>query len=283
MTGRHTDPIPNSFQVPNIYVDDVLPHLSGSETKILLFIVRKTFGWRKSEDRISISQMAEGTGVSPRHAIRGVKTLVAMGVVLEHTESGKTTAYRLQLDGSKFRLPTGQDVTSDEMSPVTRWHGTPDKSDIGTPDKREYTETQVLNPLTETQRGGTRARASTAPPPERGPHYAALAQGVREPQTEAEREECARVATRLARDRIEPVEIARRCQRYRERWPDKACSYRAIERNWGILGEEVTRLPAPIRDRASPDEAGLSKAALRARQAVVETMSLVGGPDGYKH
>lgn len=165
MSSRQNDPIPNSFQVPNVYVDQVLPHLSGAEAKILLFIVRKTFGWQKREDRISITQMADGTGVSPRHAMRGVKTLVAMGIVIEHAESGKTTSYRLQLDGSRFNLPGAQNVTPDRMSPVTEGNRTPDKRYRGTPDKREYTETQELNPLRETQtRESAPARVSRTQP-----------------------------------------------------------------------------------------------------------------------
>jgi hypothetical protein len=48
--------IPNSFQVSNIIVDDALHKMSGSAAKCYLLIVRKTIGWQKKYDAISMSQ-----------------------------------------------------------------------------------------------------------------------------------------------------------------------------------------------------------------------------------
>ena len=42
--------------VPNGIIDWLLPDLTGGELKVLLYICRRTRGFRKQEDRISVSQ-----------------------------------------------------------------------------------------------------------------------------------------------------------------------------------------------------------------------------------
>src|SRR2546427_11455404 len=51
---------PNFTQVPDEFFDFLLPRLSGAEIKVLLYIMRRTFGWKKASDDISFSQICEG-------------------------------------------------------------------------------------------------------------------------------------------------------------------------------------------------------------------------------
>lgn len=51
----------NYTQIPNQILDK-MADFSDQEFKILLFLCRKTFGWHKKRDRISYSQISEGTG-----------------------------------------------------------------------------------------------------------------------------------------------------------------------------------------------------------------------------
>ena len=46
--------IPNSFQMPNAFVDEVMVKLNDPAVKIYLVIVRKTRGWHKEFDSISL-------------------------------------------------------------------------------------------------------------------------------------------------------------------------------------------------------------------------------------
>jgi hypothetical protein len=46
--------------VPDELFDEQLPDLSGAELKVLLYIIRRTFGFKKDSDNISLSQMLEG-------------------------------------------------------------------------------------------------------------------------------------------------------------------------------------------------------------------------------
>ncbi|MCC6168721.1 MAG: replication protein [Caldilineaceae bacterium] len=69
--------VPNAFQVPNEVVDDGwLKELGGAEIKVLIFITRKTFGFNKiGGDRIPLSQIIAGTGLSRQTAVSAIQVL----------------------------------------------------------------------------------------------------------------------------------------------------------------------------------------------------------------
>ena len=55
--------------------------ISGEERQILDCILRKTYGWNKCEDAISISQFADMTGIQKPHIIRAIKGLLAKNII----------------------------------------------------------------------------------------------------------------------------------------------------------------------------------------------------------
>jgi hypothetical protein len=61
MSDTHTRFIPNSFQTPNAYNDDLMWLLTSPEWKVLSYTARRIFGFQKRHDRISISQYTDGT------------------------------------------------------------------------------------------------------------------------------------------------------------------------------------------------------------------------------
>lgn len=52
---------PKFFMTPNIYVDVLMPLLTPEEFMVLMFAVRRTLGFHKRQDRISLSQFCTGT------------------------------------------------------------------------------------------------------------------------------------------------------------------------------------------------------------------------------
>jgi phage replication O-like protein O len=50
--------------------------LSGSEFRCVFYLLRKTYGWNKKEDKISLSQWAEGTDTKRNHVIATLNGLV---------------------------------------------------------------------------------------------------------------------------------------------------------------------------------------------------------------
>ena len=47
-------------KVPNILADELLPHLGEADLKVLLFLMRRTFGFHKAADAVSLDQIEHG-------------------------------------------------------------------------------------------------------------------------------------------------------------------------------------------------------------------------------
>ncbi len=105
---------PNFTQTPNILMDDWLPHLSHVELKVLMVIMRKTFGWQKVRDRISLSQLEKFTGSLRKAILKAVNDLQDKGLILKKVEGKigtQKTYYELViLDNSNNSYPCPQDT-----------------------------------------------------------------------------------------------------------------------------------------------------------------------------
>lgn len=87
--------VPNSFQVPNAFVDEVLSQISDAACKIYLIINRKTRGWTKEMDSISLSQLEKISGKSRPTVIRAKNELIKYGLVLEMPSTSHGNTYKL--------------------------------------------------------------------------------------------------------------------------------------------------------------------------------------------
>lgn len=105
---------PTTTPVPDIIFDEFLARLGEAELKALLYIVRRTFGFKKASDPISFNQflrgivtldgrvLDSGCGVRDRTTLsRALQSLEAKGII--HSEKGidqrgenETTVYSLQ-------------------------------------------------------------------------------------------------------------------------------------------------------------------------------------------
>lgn len=103
----------NYTQVPDELFDLLLPTLADNELRVLLYIIRRTFGFKRDSDTISLSQMVNGittregqvldtgTGLSKSSVARGLKSLRERGVIVAtrnaSAERGdQPTTYRLR-------------------------------------------------------------------------------------------------------------------------------------------------------------------------------------------
>lgn len=96
---------PNTFQTPNILVDEYMRFLDGDEVKCYLVIVRKTLGWLKRTDKISKSQIADLTGLSDDRVNTCMKNLVAFRLVARLDNGDPLNKlgveWKLELDDTK--------------------------------------------------------------------------------------------------------------------------------------------------------------------------------------
>jgi hypothetical protein len=106
--------IPNSCQLPNVFVDRYMSILTPPEWKVLTYAVRRIFGFNKRRDRISISQFCNGvttkegkvldrgTGLSKQAVMDALDRLIQYGLIVKVENSDPTKnlspLYELQLD-----------------------------------------------------------------------------------------------------------------------------------------------------------------------------------------
>lgn len=120
---------PNYTPVPDELFDEQLPELSGAELKVLLYVIRRTFGFKRESDNISISQMLNGlhtydgrqldrgVGLTKKTLLLAIKSLEEKNVIFTErrrsAERGdEPTSYRLNIAEAqtpeKTTLPVGE-------------------------------------------------------------------------------------------------------------------------------------------------------------------------------
>ena len=84
---------PHYTQIPDQLFDELMPMLSGAELKVLLYICRRTFGFKKQSDTISFRQMVrdiktkegktldKGTGLSKDSVAHTLNSLEAKNII----------------------------------------------------------------------------------------------------------------------------------------------------------------------------------------------------------
>jgi hypothetical protein len=104
---------PNYTMVPDQLFDELLVTLSGAELKALLYITRRTFGFKRESDAISLSQMLlgitakdgrildRGVGLSKPSLLAALRSLIARNIIeTERQRSAERgdqpTVYRLR-------------------------------------------------------------------------------------------------------------------------------------------------------------------------------------------
>ena len=97
--------------------------IPGEARQVLDFILRKTYGWHKKQDSISLTQFEKGTGLKRNQVCRAIKKLTSMNIIVKGSDSivtpgsdnGVTTisSYEFQKDFEKW-VGSYNAVTSDK-------------------------------------------------------------------------------------------------------------------------------------------------------------------------
>lgn len=77
-------------------------NLSPYEARLLWFIIRKTYGFNKTSDRISLSQFAKATLLDRRNVHRALQSLIQREIIVISRDDRKRISYRVQKDYSKW-------------------------------------------------------------------------------------------------------------------------------------------------------------------------------------
>jgi hypothetical protein len=122
---------PNFTSVPDEFFDDLVTRIGNAELRVLLYIIRRTFGFKKQRDSISLSQMVDGivrkdgtrldsgTGLKKAAVCKALNSLERQGIIYRTKQfdvlgGAVATSYQLHMKGA---VPV---ETAGEGTPVSQ-------------------------------------------------------------------------------------------------------------------------------------------------------------------
>lgn len=108
---------PRYTPIPDYMLDHLMADLSGAELKVLLYIMRRTFGWKKESDDIGLKQLTSGitardgrvvdrgTGLAKSSVVAAIKSLEEWGIIERRENSDaergdRPSTYRVRLSNT---------------------------------------------------------------------------------------------------------------------------------------------------------------------------------------
>lgn len=157
---------PHYTQVPDELFDVLLPHLREAELKALLYIIRRTFGFKKASDAISFNQflhgittkdgrvLDQGCGLRDRTSLsKALQSLEEKGIILSEKRTNEekgvheTTVYNLRFSEEGV---VGETYYR-SMNPLPRVVGEPDQQETEQQTDKQQTDNVVVDKLIEAQ------------------------------------------------------------------------------------------------------------------------------------
>jgi hypothetical protein len=116
--------MPDQFphtRTPNAFLDEVLPRIDSlGELKVSLIVIRKTLGWHKDTDLISLSQLQRLTGLTRPTILRGIEMALRRGTIFRRAVGG-SYRYGLLEDPARWSPPgRGKDSLPGRSNSFTR-------------------------------------------------------------------------------------------------------------------------------------------------------------------
>lgn len=113
----------NGFtQIPNEILEALCKvNLSPYESRVLLYLMRKTFGWHKKMDRIALSQYSEDLRIDRRLVHRTLRRLSSRQMIVIRRDDRNSISYGFQEDienwkGSSPKMPV---ISSDDKTVIS--------------------------------------------------------------------------------------------------------------------------------------------------------------------
>ena len=87
--------------------------LNGAQWSVAMTVLRKTWGWKKKTDQISLSQFSTSTNLPRRTISRALASLENSRILVPHRSPGKMTEWSFNKDWESWGLGT-------PMTPVSK-------------------------------------------------------------------------------------------------------------------------------------------------------------------
>lgn len=126
--------IPNSAQIPNIIFDEIMRKLSDAEFRVYMCIARKTFGFNKRRDKISVSQIESMSGLTRRGVQKALQSLITGNYIVATLTKGgaEVNEYEINLTetGGEHSSPVNS-VHPRTTFAANEMHGRGEPNDTG--------------------------------------------------------------------------------------------------------------------------------------------------------
>lgn len=93
--------------------------INRDSLRIVLFIIRKTYGWRKKRDRISLSQFVEELGIDRTNVCRHINKLSAMKIIIR-IQDDNGNEYEINKNYEEWELVVKQLVVKQPLEVVAK-------------------------------------------------------------------------------------------------------------------------------------------------------------------
>lgn len=105
---------PNYTQIPNEILD-AMDTMTPAAFKVLIAICRRTFGWHKTRDVISLSQLVETTGLSRTAVQAGIMAAIERGLLERVKVDSQSFSYHLLVASDYQSTETTSSVSGTEL------------------------------------------------------------------------------------------------------------------------------------------------------------------------
>lgn len=119
--------------------------LNGSEFRIVLSIVRQTWGWHRKEVALSLTDLRNATGIARRGLIYSIQNLQAKGIIaVTQGEAGKKNTFSLIKDYESWRVEEAHFATLVNRS-MARAHRILKDEERRDPEKKPKTKDGMIS------------------------------------------------------------------------------------------------------------------------------------------
>ncbi len=162
LESNHRIKAPNHTQTPNEFFDFIAQNLKESGLRVMLFLIRKTFGWHQEWAKIRLEDIIIGTGMYRQSCINGINELIKKNLI-EKKQIGPQN--RLE---TYYRIITEEDSNNVLQSSKE----TPQGSSKKTPRTPVFREKKVV--LKKLERNILRNNTKKSEPPKTPPSSAII-------------------------------------------------------------------------------------------------------------
>lgn len=147
---------PRYTGVPDVVFDKLLPLLEDSELRVLLVVIRKTLGWRQTEEDLSLNTIADLAGLSKSTVARATTSLIERELIERSQNLGAdnegqiASTYRVLLFDDNYTPPVPP-MGQGPVSPVGHPPVPPMGQVIGRDLNTKTTDITTRNEITDTK------------------------------------------------------------------------------------------------------------------------------------